>query len=312
MKALILGPGALGCSLLRSLSRVQTVQLSGPRPPRGAEFLNYWSPVTPEFLDEPTQIWLACKASQTATLIERTLLPLCLKTLPEVLAQSVLIAPQNGLGISSLLRTAKLPLAACRAAVWFGARWQEDTLIESPPPRRITVSSADGKETEKFAARLTEKLTENLRDTLTRAGFVAEFVRGEESPFLVEWKKALTSIALNPVVALARVTNGELLKNSELELQARHLQDEAFSLLEKLNLRRNDQELSREQAWKDLIQTCQETAANRNSMLQDLEAGRPLELPWLNEWILSEAQRLGLDLPVHRKIVEALRRLSPR
>jgi 2-dehydropantoate 2-reductase len=44
----------------------------------------------------------------------------------------------------------------------------------------------------------------------------------------------------------------------------------------------------------------------RSSMLEDLERGRRLELPWLSGTIVRIGQELGVDTPVHRFITAAL------
>jgi ketopantoate reductase len=88
----------------------------------------------------------------------------------------------------------------------------------------------------------------------------------------------------------------------DLQSQARVLQQEALQVFEALGL----SGILREDAWTDLLLTCEQTATNRNSMLQDLEAGRALELPWLNGWLLEQARTLGLSLPHHQEIVRKL------
>ena len=44
----------------------------------------------------------------------------------------------------------------------------------------------------------------------------------------------------------------------------------------------------------------------KSSMLVDLEAGRPLELPWLSGRVLDLARAHGIDTPATRAVVAAL------
>jgi 2-dehydropantoate 2-reductase len=44
----------------------------------------------------------------------------------------------------------------------------------------------------------------------------------------------------------------------------------------------------------------------KSSMLQDLERGRPLELPWLSGAVVRLAQEVGVDTPIHRFIATVL------
>jgi 2-dehydropantoate 2-reductase len=45
----------------------------------------------------------------------------------------------------------------------------------------------------------------------------------------------------------------------------------------------------------------------RSSMLEDLERGRRLELPWLSGTVVRIGQEVGVDTPVHRFITAALK-----
>jgi 2-dehydropantoate 2-reductase len=48
-------------------------------------------------------------------------------------------------------------------------------------------------------------------------------------------------------------------------------------------------------------------AAMRSSMLDDLERGRRLELPWLSGAIVRMGEEQGVPTPTHRFIVRALK-----
>ena len=47
-------------------------------------------------------------------------------------------------------------------------------------------------------------------------------------------------------------------------------------------------------------------AGARSSMLEDLERGRPLELPWLSGAVVRIGQEVGVDTPIHRFITTVL------
>jgi 2-dehydropantoate 2-reductase len=48
-------------------------------------------------------------------------------------------------------------------------------------------------------------------------------------------------------------------------------------------------------------------AGARSSMLEDLERGKPLELPWLSGALVRIAEEVGAAAPTHRLIVSLLR-----
>ena len=45
----------------------------------------------------------------------------------------------------------------------------------------------------------------------------------------------------------------------------------------------------------------------KTSMLTDLEAGKPLELEWLNGAVVRLGAALGLETPINREVVDALK-----
>ena len=45
----------------------------------------------------------------------------------------------------------------------------------------------------------------------------------------------------------------------------------------------------------------------RSSMLEDLDRGRPLELPWLSGAVVRIGVEVGVDTPTHRLIVSLLK-----
>jgi 2-dehydropantoate 2-reductase len=46
-------------------------------------------------------------------------------------------------------------------------------------------------------------------------------------------------------------------------------------------------------------------------MQQDLVAGRPTEIDYITGYILREAQPLGLHMPLHQQLYDAISRRSP-
>ncbi|MEN9723120.1 MAG: hypothetical protein RJB38_1106 [Pseudomonadota bacterium] len=304
---MIVGPGALGCAFAEQLQPHHTISLYGPRPPQGARFLRWYQPEMPA-LTEPTLVILACKSVSLDSALSQHLAPALKKSDHQALSTSMVLAPQNGLGVSRFLRE-RLPreLAFCRALAWFGARWaQERAPLElqiSPAPRRLTLAASTR--------------SAQLEVILSSAGFSTElwpdsFRHDSSEPITekiakeieeeIEWKKGLTSLALNALLAFHRKPNGALLEDLTLQAQARELQREAFLVFHARGLKR----LTPEQAWQDLLRTCTETSQNRNSMLQDLEAGRALELNALNGALVDQARALGLHLRAHEALLQAL------
>ena len=49
------------------------------------------------------------------------------------------------------------------------------------------------------------------------------------------------------------------------------------------------------------------TSANRSSMLQDLEHGRPTEVESISGWVCRESRRLGVATPVNERLYRAVK-----
>ena len=51
-------------------------------------------------------------------------------------------------------------------------------------------------------------------------------------------------------------------------------------------------------------------SSNRTSMLQDVRRGKSTEIDFLNGWVVAEAEKLGLDVPVNRSLTEQVREIT--
>jgi 2-dehydropantoate 2-reductase len=111
-----------------------------------------------------------------------------------------------------------------------------------------------------------------------------------------QWQKLAVNAVINPLTALYRCRNGELLDGGEREQKMAVLAAEVDQLL---SVRYPDwpmDTLARSR------QIARQTAANTSSMLADVLAGRETELPFINGYLLRQAQRLGLSLPAHQSL----------
>ncbi len=120
------------------------------------------------------------------------------------------------------------------------------------------------------------------------------------------WRKALVNAAVNPVTAVHGVPNGELL-HEPYRLEALALLGEALAVARAAGFGFTSEEVTR-----DFERIVRATAANRSSMLQDLDRGRPTEIDAISGEILREAAGYGLDLPATRAIVARVTALSSR
>ena len=116
-----------------------------------------------------------------------------------------------------------------------------------------------------------------------------------------QWHKLALNCAVNPLTALHRCSNGALLRQPELKQQLSQLIEE-ISLISAAAGFDNTAASLRNQAEAVITNT----AANRSSMLQDVEAGRSTEIDYITGYLLRTAERLGVNAPLNRKLYQEI------
>ena len=118
-------------------------------------------------------------------------------------------------------------------------------------------------------------------------------------------RKLLVNAVVNPLTALLRVANGELLAAPERVALARALFDETVRVLSRWGLPSDPDPL-----WDELQAVCASTAHNRSSMLQDVLAGRPVEIDAINGEIVRLAGRAGEAAPWNEAVTALLKAMN--
>ncbi len=125
-------------------------------------------------------------------------------------------------------------------------------------------------------------------------------VTAEIEPVL--WAKALANVAINPLTALWRVPNGGPLETPDRRAMLAALVEEAAAVARAKGIA-----LPFDDPVAYVEGVCRATAANRSSMLQDVERGRPTEIDSLNGVIVAEGKRLGVPTPVNEVVWRLVR-----
>jgi len=103
------------------------------------------------------------------------------------------------------------------------------------------------------------------------------------------WLKGIINSAINPITALLRRPNGVLLENSYALKIARDAVQEGKMIAERKGI-----SLPEDPAGA-LIKVAERTRENSSSMLQDVVMKRKTEIDYINGYIASEGERLGID-----------------
>ena len=117
------------------------------------------------------------------------------------------------------------------------------------------------------------------------------------------WVKVLGNAALNPISALTRATLLEILRHPPTKALARALMEEVMQVAEALGVKIRitvDQRL----------QGAEKVGHHKTSMLQDLEAGRPIELEPIVGAVIELAEKTGVEVPNLRAIYACTRLLA--
>lgn len=178
-------------------------------------------------------------------------------------------------------------IVACVA--YPAADLQAPNLIRHVEGNRFTVGELDGQRSERV---------ERISGLLVDAGFkapVAADIRAEI------WLKAWGNLAFNPVSALTRASMAAICRLPETRSLVARMMQEAAEIAAKLGI-------SFRVSLERRLDGAEQVGEHKTSMLQDLEAGRPLELEALVGTVLEIAQLVDVRVPTI-EAVYALTRL---
>jgi len=115
------------------------------------------------------------------------------------------------------------------------------------------------------------------------------------------WVKIMGNASLNPVSALTRATLAQMLRDPEVASVIRNIMQEVEAVSQKLGM---ELPVSIEQR----MAGAEKVGEHKTSMLQDLEAGRPMELEALVGSVVELGERVGVPMP-HTRAVYSLTKL---
>jgi 2-dehydropantoate 2-reductase len=203
---------------------------------------------------------------------------------------------QNGIGHVETIAEWLPPERIFVAVTTEGAKKRSGHEVEHTGKGTTTIGSA-------FAANRKAILSDEkkLADMLEEAGF-AVIVSNQINNAV--WNKLLINAVINPLTAVLRVTNGELLTSPHtLELMQALLQ-------EGLSVAQANEIETAEDLWEQVVSVCRNTAANHSSMLQDMLSGRETEIEWINGSIIRMAIRHNLSVPVQQTLYRMVKAME--
>jgi len=167
--------------------------------------------------------------------------------------------------------------------VYFSTEIDEPGVIRHIEGNRITLGEPDGSRTERCKA---------IAEALIRAGLrcpVTTHLREEI------WVKILGNAAFNPISALTRATVAAMLRDPAVSTLVRSIMTEVGTVATKLGF---ELPISIDQR----MAGAEKVGEHKTSMLQDLEAGRPLELEAIVGAVVELGERVGVPMPHTRSV----------
>jgi 2-dehydropantoate 2-reductase len=188
------------------------------------------------------------------------------------------------------------PRRVVGSIVYLASEIVEPGVIRHTEGNRISLGEPDGSKSERIRA---------IADALIKAGFkcpVTARLRNEI------WVKILGNVAFNPISTLTRATVVQMVRDPEVLILVRNIMTEVEAVANKLGI---ELPISIEKR----IAGAEKVGEHKTSMLQDLEAGRPLELEAVVGAVLEIGERLGVHMPNIRAVyacTKLLERTSAR
>ena len=175
--------------------------------------------------------------------------------------------------------------------VYLGTEIAEPGVIRHMEGNRITLGEPDGTRTERCRA---------IAEALIRAGLrcpVTTRLRQEI------WVKLLGNVAFNPLSVLTRSTLAQMARDPGVRRVVVSIMSEVVAVADRQGI---EMPISIDQRSAG----AEKLGDHKTSMLQDLEAGRPLEIEPVAGAVLEQGARLGIDMPQTRTIYSCTKLLE--
>ncbi|MEP6694119.1 MAG: 2-dehydropantoate 2-reductase [Chloroflexota bacterium] len=211
-----------------------------------------------------------------------------------VARDGVALTIQNGLGNYETIAAAVGERRAAVGVIYVGARYEDGT-FHATGPGRVELGRPMGT----ASARALESLAARLAD----GGMTVSVV---DDPWPSVWRKVATNAAVNPTTALLGFTNAELLADAAGSRVADVLAGEVARVATATGVSMSED--AARQWWREMSQL---TGANRSSMLQDVQAGRPTEVDAICGAVYREGERRGVAAPLNQSMTVLVGALAP-
>jgi 2-dehydropantoate 2-reductase len=185
------------------------------------------------------------------------------------------------------------PRRVIGSLAYFGTEVAEPGVIRHTEGNRISFGEPDGSKSDRVKA---------IADALSDAGFRCRVTARFRHEI---WVKLLGNVAFNPISALTGGTLEELARHPDTAVVLREIMTETETVAGKLGI---EMPVSIDQR----MAGAEKVGPHKTSMLQDLEAGRPLELEAVVGAVLELGDRLDVPMPATRAMYGCAKMLDEK
>lgn len=301
MKVLVVGPGAMGTLFAGLLAEGgQEVWLLGRRPAVVETIARDGVAIIQGHRRRRIPVRATLRASDAATV---DLVLMCVKSydtlqasrdaLPAVGAGTLVLTLQNGLNnvetIASIVGRGRT-IAGVTA---HGATLLEPGVVRHAGEGDTAIGELNGGETDRLG---------RVATAFRQAGIDVKISTSVAS---LLWGKLVVNAAINPLTALLKVRNGQLLASADTRALMSAAAREAAGVAAALGI-----ELPYDDPVERVEAVCRLTAANRSSMLQDVERGAQTEIDYISGAIVRQGEALGVPAPVNWTLTHLVRAIG--
>lgn len=289
MKTIILGAGGIGSLVGALLSKSNDVLLVGRE--AHVNGINRNGLEISESINENFKVKVSTEIEEIE---DNTLIILSTKVIDseeainsikdKVKKNNIILCLQNGLGSEDIVKNI-VDCAVIRGIITAGTTFLEPGKVVCSNIGNIYLEKSDVSEKilEIFNnSNLPTEVDENIKDRI--------------------WKKTIVNCVMNPLTAIFKVKNGDLLKATDL----------VKSVIHELVLVANKEELNydEKETFNTVMDIIKASAENRSSMLQDILKGRKTEIDFLNGKIVELAEKHKIDVPANKTLVNMIKFLE--
>ncbi len=140
---------------------------------------------------------------------------------------------------------------------------------------------------------------DRLRGLLAGVGIVTKVTSDLRTEL---WSKLVVNASINPLAALAGVPNGRVVRDKRLVAVLDGVCHEAAAVA-----KAEGAHVDAEQLWRRTLLVARRTAANRASMLQDLDRHRRTEIDAITGSVVQAANRHQIPVPLNQALFALVR-----